>query len=295
MADSVVLPVPDQLLAMYAVATSGSPDQESVRDLVRTDVGLTVEVVPVADAPMPPLPLLRAMGSPAADLAAVDEADSVAIVQALGDASWPPVHEFAARGAGCQLATAYGGVVVDLRIPRTSPAPVPADVGAAVEGFRLVDWVLLPHSQKGSGLWFTTKGLSRFGLPELQSHDVPGEYTGAWGAVMSGIAHVLLRDQWSGLREQPAAAFREVAAEQLLTLRDVALAYSDRARTADDPALDVGAAFRIELDPATAAEDESYLAVVPPASFDGGASAWCRHVVASVFGAAGRTPPRKTA
>ena len=290
-----MLPVPDQLLAMYAVATSGSPDQESVRGRVGTEIGLTVEVVSVADAPMPPLPLLGAMGSPGADLAAIEEADSVTIVQALGDATWPPVHEFAARGAACQLARAYDGVVVDLRIPRTSPAVVPTDIAAAVEGFRLVDWVLLPHSQKGSGLWFTTKGLSRFGLPELQSHDVPGEYAGAWGAVMSGIAHVLLRDQWTGLREQPTVAFREVPAEQLLTLRDVALAYSDRARTADDPALDVGAAFRIELDPAAVAEDESYLTVVPPTNFASGASAWCRQVVASVFGAAGRTPPPKSA
>ena len=289
--ESVVLAVPDQLLAMYAVAASSAPDLVSVGgDLGSAFPGVTAEVLPAAQAPLPPGPLLRAMGSPATDVAAIDRAGSVTMVQALGDPSWPPLHEFAARAAACRLARDHDGVVVDLRVPKTSPAVVPADSAAAVAGFRLVDWVLLPHSPDQDGLWFTTKGLSRFGLPELQTHGVPARLSGAWGAVLSGVAHVLLRDQWSALRQEPDAAFREVAAEHLLTLRDIALAYSDRARDAADPALDQGTAIRVDVEPAAGEQEETYLSVVPPAGFDGTTDTWCRQVVAAVFAPAGRTP-----
>ena len=100
---------------------------------------------------------------------------------------------------------------------------------------------------------------------------------------------MLLRGQWSALRREPDAAFREVAAEQLLTLRDVALAYSDRAQTADDPALDQGTAIRVELDPGAGEQEETHLSVLPPAAFVGAMEVWCRQVVATVFAPAGRT------
>ena len=293
MPDSVVLTVPDHLLAMYAVATTSAPDAASVSGLGKAFPGVTAEVLPAAQAPLPSAPLLRAMGSPATDVADIGRASLVTMVQSAGNATWPPVHEFAARAAAGRLAEAYDGVVVDLRVPKTSPAVVPAEAVAAVASFRLVDWVLLPHSPDRDGLWFTTKGLSRFGLPELQTHDVPARLAGAWGAVLSGMAHVLLRDQWSSLRQTPDVAFREVAAEHLLTLRDIALAYSDRARTADDPALDHGTAIRVELDPAAGEQEETHLSVVPPAGLVGGMTAWCRQVVATVFAPAGRSsrPP----
>ena len=68
-----------------------------------------------------------------------------------------------------------------------------------------------------------------------------------------------------------------------------ALAYSDRARHADDPDLDLGAAFALELDLAVEDDAEPILTVVPPDGFAAAANVWPAYVVGSVFAAARRS------
>jgi hypothetical protein len=290
--DSVVLPVPRRLLALYAVAAPTNAEDTTLAEVADPAAGLVVSALPAEQAPLPPASLLRAMGSSAQAVARLEQAAAVVVVQALGDAGWPPTHELAARRAAGRLASALDGVVVDLAVPRVLADAVVAeaarvDVAGALETFRLVDWLLLPYSMEPGGLWFTTKGMRRFGVPELQSRAVPDRYRNAWGAVLSGIGYVLLSDHWSALSQEPEIPFREVAAEHCLTLRDVASAYSDKARAADDPALEGGAWFRIELDPATHEDADSFVTIGPPAGFAGEEAAWCRSVVSAVFGAGG--------
>jgi hypothetical protein len=148
--------------------------------------------------------------------------------------------------------------------------------------------VVLPHSPEEGGLWFTSKGMTRFGLPELQSHGVPEPLANAWGAVLTGIAHVLLRDHELAMAEDPNTALREAPAQQSVSLRDIAAAYSDEARFGDDSDLDVGEEFRIELDPSTSEAADSFLTVVPPAEFDGTTKRWVAQVVKTLFTDAGR-------
>jgi hypothetical protein len=288
--DSVVLPVPQRLLALYAVAAPRRADAAVLATVADPAAGLVVSALPAEQAPLPPASLLRAMGSTSESIGRLEEAASVVVVQGLGDAGWPPTHELAARRAAARLAGDSDGVVVDLAVPRVlADAAVAgaaqAEVAEALETFRLVDWLLLPYSVEPGGLWFTTKGMHRFGVPELQSRGVPERYRNAWGAVLSGIGQVLLSDHWRALSEQPEIPFREVAAEHCVSLRDVASAYSDRAQATDDPALDASAWFRIELDPATHEGADSFVTIGPPSGFAGEASAWCRSVVSAVFGA----------
>lgn len=290
MSEPVVLPVPELLLAVYAVATQVPPFPRGSEPDSR-DAHVMVETHPADRAPMPPIALLRAMGTaqPVADKIA--NASSITMVQATKDASWPPVHELVARNLARRIALDHDGVVIDLRSPVALEASQPDDLQAAIDNFRLVDWVRVPsspHSHHPGTVWTTTKGLSRFGPPELQVFGVPDRVIGGWVAVLSGIAYVLLREQWHALEASPGLAFREVPREHRLTLRDIASAYSDRARDSSDPGLDVGATFSVELDPAVDEQADSFLTVVPPQDYSGQLAAWPGHVVSTVFSAARR-------
>jgi len=277
--DTIVIPVPERLLAVYAVVTPDPPADTALH----SGQGLAIDVVPVDDAPLPPSPLLRAMGADAPALAAYDSGTHAVLVRSVGTAQFPPQHELAAYASAHAIAEMCEGVVVDTLIPR-----IVTRVRAVDAGFRLADWVVLPHSMETGGLWFTSKGMTRFGLPELQSHGIPEPLANAWGAVLTGIGQVLLRDHELAMTEDPGLALREAPAEQTVSLRDIASAYSDEARFGDDADLDVGEEFRIELDPSTSEAADSFLTVVPPSGFGGSTEHWAAQVVKTLFTDVGR-------
>ncbi|MPZ63930.1 MAG: hypothetical protein GEU93_22290 [Propionibacteriales bacterium] len=274
MADTIVTSVPERLLAVYAVVTSDPPDG----DLLPSSGGLAADVVPRDMAPLPASALVRAMGADSATLEAYEAGSHAVLVRAVGTATFPPAHEFAAYKAAQTISDLSGGVLVDTLIPRLVTRP--RDVG---DDFRLADWMVLPHSLHGSLLWFTSKGLTRFGLSELQSHGIPQPLANAWGAVLTGIAQVLLREHARALAEDPSAALREVPATQEVSLRDIAAAYSDHARFGKDAGLDTAAPFRLELDPATEESADSFLSVLPPDDFGGTPDQWAGEVVRTLF------------
>ena len=278
MPDTIVIPVPERLLAVYAVVTPDPPADTTLH----SGQGLAIDVVPVEAAPLPPSPLLRAMGADAPALAAYDSGTHAVLVRSVGTAQFPPQHELAAYASAHAIAEMCEGVVVDTLIPR-----IVTRVRAVDQGFRLADWVVLPHSMEPGGLWFTSKGMTRFGLPELQSHGIPESLANAWGAVLTGIGQVLLRDHELAMTGDPGTALREAPAEQTVSLRDIASAYSDEARFGDDADLDVGQEFRIELDPSTSESADSFLTVVPPAAFAGTPEQWAVQVVKALFTDAG--------
>jgi hypothetical protein len=290
MLEPVVLPVPEHLLAVYAVATELPPDSGG-SELGSLDAHVTVESFPADRAPLPPVGLLRAMGTTSEVADKIAGAANITMVQATSDASWPPVHELVARNLAMRIALDHDGVVIDLRSPAALATSEPHALETAIDTFRLVDWVRVPSSpdpDRPGVVWTTTKGLTRFGPPELQVFGVPEQLTGGWVAVLSGIAHVLLREQWQAVEASPTIAFREIPREHRLTLRDVALAYSDQARDSSDPGLDVGVTFSVELDPAVDAQADTFLTVVPPEAYSGELAAWPAHVVSTVFSAARR-------
>lgn len=274
MPDTIVIPVPERLLAIYAVVTPDPPAEAAQH----SGQGLAIDVVTVEEAPLPPSPLLRAMGADVPALAAYDSGTHAVLVRAVGGAAFPPQHEFAAYATARAIAEMCEGVVVDTVIPR-----LVTRARAVGDGFRLADWMVLPHSLDDGTLWFTSKGMTRFGLPELQSHGIPEPLANAWGAVMTGMALVLLRDHERAMAADPSTALREVAAEQSVSLRDIAAAYSDEARFGEDTDLDAGQMFRIELDPSTSEAADSFLSVHPPASFAGTTQEWSAAVVKALF------------
>lgn len=276
--DTVVLPIPERLLAVYAVATREPVDSTATR----SSGGVAIDVVPVDAAPLPAAALLRAMGASTEALAKLGSATEAVLVRSVGGPGMPPGSELTAYAAAQTLADVYDGVLIDTVIPRIVESP--RGIG---DEFRLADWVVLPHSTADDGdLWFTTKGMARFGLPELQSSGVPESVSNAWGAVLTGVAQVLTQLVGQALTEQPGRAFVELPARIDVSLRDVAAGYSDRSRSAEDPGLDVSAEIGLAWDPAPQAEADSFLTVQPPEDTTEPTPQWVTTVVRALFGAA---------
>ncbi|GAA2435596.1 hypothetical protein GCM10010191_57830 [Actinomadura vinacea] len=208
MGESLTLPVPETLHATYAVAyTTPPPDPRELarrrldrhpaplRDLALRMLDsplLTLDLRPAADFPPLPAELLAAFGATRRELAGIAAASHLLAVHATYRPGWPPAHEWATR-AIAGAAGADDVPVIDVftpqvlgqdRILRSLPGPDGA--------VRLVDWILLPHTPGPHGFYFTTKGLARFGLPELQTENVPAHLVEPWGRLLNGLASRLL-------------------------------------------------------------------------------------------------------
>lgn len=298
--DFLPVPVPESLTATYLVPTAGRPDVAPARavaalggrvsgpvhDLARQMLDsplMSVDTRPMSDFPHLPPDLLAAFGASDAQLDRLTVATSLVVVQASYRPGWPPVHEWAARAVAAALAEAVDGDLVDVfGLQFLDPAAALRSLPDAEGRIRLVDWVLVPYSSDDGGLWFTTKGLRRFGLLELQAQEVPAHLTRAWGAVMTGVARRLLRTWTDGLAEPEVPAFVQLPVLTAVTGHDIAVAYGNpQQHDTTGPAL-----LRLELDPATDPEADSFLSLLPPGASDGGGR-YFANVCATLFATTG--------
>lgn len=297
--DFLPVPVPESLTATYLVplpagahptpteALAAVSDRMAgpVRDLARQMLDgplLTVQTRPVADFPHLPPELLTAFGAGDQQLARLRNASELAVVQANFRPGWPPAHEWSARAVAAAIAEAAGGDLVDVfglqfLEPATAIRSLPDEQGR----IRLVDWILVPYSSDRDGLWFTTKGLRRFGLLELQAQGVPDHLTRAWAAVMTGAARRLLRTWTDKLSEEDVPAFVQLPVMASVTSHDIAVAYGNP----EQHDTSAPARLRLELDPSTDPEADSFLSLLPPEGHTGAAGRYFAMVCTTLFGA----------
>jgi len=295
-AENLVLPVQETLSAVYLVPAT-LPDQAVKRKIksalsahVPDPVGLVarkmldvgavrVAVQPSSGLPPVPVALQKHLGVPQELLRAVTGASRFVVSSASWPPGWPPMHESVARACAAALAAEMNVPIVDTFIPKVLAAePAIAALPGADYKVRLADWVLVFQSADSTGLWMTTKGLGRFGLPELQVHGVPPQLGGPWTYVMSGLASRLL-DLWlDALRQRDGAAFAEVPAEVEVSEADVASAYATTGHG------DGHARVRLTFDPAAGDHEDSFLTVQPPDEYRGSAGEYMSDVCAALFG-----------
>ncbi|MFI0409977.1 hypothetical protein [Actinomadura sp. 3N508] len=283
MGENLTLPVPETLYGTYAVALPeplADPARTAHDEVARrTAPPLRGLVLGMLDSPMltldqrpasqfPPLPrdLLAAYGAAPADLAAVDAAPHILAVSAAYRPGRPPAHEWSARTVAGAVAAALGAPVVDVFTPQILTLghlerSLPGPDGAV----RLTDWMLLPHTSGPDGFYFTTNGLARYGLPELQTEHVPPDLVEAWGRLLNGLARRVL-DLWLDVLpagEQPLVV-------DLPEIISVGLGDIAAAQGADEP-LHREVAVRLRLD----TEPEPILTVLPAHGGPDGLEALC--------------------
>jgi hypothetical protein len=273
----LTLPVPEMLYGTYAVAAGASPGDpvELARAQVTRRVAaplrelalgmldsplLTLDLRPAGEFPPLPVELLETFGAGPAELAAIEAATHLLAVRAGYQPGWPPAHEWAARAVAGALGRSLAAPVVDVFTPQVLPPDrlersLPDEHGYT----RLIDWILLLHTEGQHGCWFTTKGLGRFGLPELQAEGVPAHLVDQWGRILNGLARRLL-DLWlAELRAVDRPDAVELPEIVAVGLQDVAAAHG----TTETMRREVSVRLRLEtVDTATG--PESSLAVLPP-------------------------------
>ncbi|MFD6695758.1 DUF2314 domain-containing protein [Micromonospora aurantiaca (nom. illeg.)] len=295
--DFLPVPVPESLDATYLVPITGLPKvspktaveglagrlAEPVHGLARQMLDsplMTVDTRTVDEFPELPPDLLTAFGATEEQLARLAAATHLVVVQAEYRPGWPPAHEWAARAVAAAVAETVGGDVVDVfGLQFLDPAAALRSLPDEQGRIRLVDWVLVPYSSDSDGLWFTTKGLRRFGLLELQAQGVPDHLTRAWGAVMTGAARRLLRDWTDGLAGEEVPAFVQLPVLATVTGHDIAVAYGNpEQHGATAPVL-----LRLELDPATDPDADSFLSLNPPPGHPGPPGRYFAAACATLF------------
>ncbi|PGH42060.1 DUF2314 domain-containing protein [Micromonospora sp. WMMA1996] len=295
--DFLPVPVPESLDATYLVPIAGLPRvspktaveglagrlAEPVHGLAKQMLDsplMSVDTRTVDEFPELPPDLLSAFGATDEQLARLAAATHLVVVQAEYRPGWPPAHEWAARAVAAAVAETVGGDVVDVfGLQFLDPAAALRSLPDEHGRIRLVDWVLVPYSSDADGLWFTTKGLRRFGLLELQAQGVPDHLTRAWGAVMTGAARRLLRDWTDGLAGEEVPAFVQLPVLATVTGHDIAVAYGNpEQHGATAPVL-----LRLELDPATDPDADSFLSLNPPPGHPGPPGRYFAAACATLF------------
>ena len=291
------VPVPETLSARYLVPTSTPPGvtpaealaglgdrlSRPVRDLAGQQLDgplMTAETRPISEFPPLPADLLAVSGATSEQLRRLAAATHLVVVEASHRSGWPPTHEWAARAVATAMAASVGGDLVDVVGPQfvdaaTALRSLPDEAGR----IRLIDWVRVRSSAADDGLWFTTKGLRRFGLLELQAHRVPVRLARPWGAVLTGVARRLLRTWTESLAEADPPAFVQLPIIASVTAHDIAAAHGDREQHPGGTAR-----LRLELDPATDPDADSFLTVLPPPPYDGPPAEYFAQVCTGLFG-----------
>ncbi|HEV2371042.1 MAG TPA: hypothetical protein VGS19_02635 [Streptosporangiaceae bacterium] len=296
--DRLTLAVPPVVRARYLVPTALAAAE--VKDRVRealpsrvcvelaraVDKSLDTSLVTVTEVQSSavqglPVNLQRYLGATDEQVQAVMEASSLVQIRAVYTTGWPPMHEWLARSAAGVLAADLGVPLVDTRVPSVmSGEKALAALPDTSWRIRLADWMLNLNSAGDLGLWFTTKGLGRFGLPELQAHNVPPNLAARWGYALNGLASALL-GLWLRALQGPGEdrpAFVELPAEVTVSEADVADAQGDEPRGGGS------ARVRLTLDPATSDRADSFLTVQPPHDFAASAGEHVAAVCAALFG-----------
>ena len=297
MADPIVLPVPDTISATYVVPLPwplADPPIELARGYVRDHLEeplrslvlalaegplVSIDVLRASDAPPMPVELLRVFGASDADVRATAEAPHLVAVHATYRPGWPPAHEWAARALAAGVAGAVGSPVMDTFVPQLlSVEQLERSLPDDEAQLRVARWVLVPQSAGGNGLWVTTKGMGRFGLPELQAENVPPQLSHPMTQLFSGLASALLRWWVAALDCAEPPAFVELPEPFEVTTADVAAAYGE------PPPAEAGTvALRLAADPSQPPGD-SFLSVVPPDDYPRSAGEFFAEVGAALFG-----------
>ena len=296
-AENLILPVPEFMSAVYLVPlrlpAQAAKDRAAAELSARVigpvgvaarmmlDAGATqVEAMPSSSLPPLPGPLQEYLGVAPELVRAVAAASEFVVVRTSYPPGWPPMHEWASRACAAVLASQAGVPLVDTATPKvlTADAALRTLPGSEDARFRLADWMLVFQSAGIGGLWMTTKGLGRFGLPELQVRNVPPQLGNAWTHVLTGLASSLLGTWLNALRDRAEPAFAQLPAVLEVGEADIARAYD--APVTKGPAAPV----RLTFDPGPQDGADSFLSVQPPDDYPASAGEFLAGVCATLFG-----------
>lgn len=284
-------PLDDLLALALDRPATGDTEQRSIevaRGMAERGL-LSVEWVGAPAEILPPFELLATFGAGDAELDALASSPTAIVVVSPGLLMpGTPIHELAARTAAARLAGLVGnGLVVDLFTPRLLPAEALLPDGEDGGPLAMADLLLVPQSAGERGNWLTTKGLGRWGLPELQVIDVPPPVGAVWTSILTGVAAELVRTFTDAVEERTVGdeppAIVEIDDRLVVTTEIMASAYGAEVDEDDEPV--TAAAVQFTFDPSSDPDADDFLTVRAPDDFGRSAGEFHLSVVQDLFGA----------
>jgi hypothetical protein len=222
MTEDLVLPVPDTVAAMYLVPAPMPAQQarQMASDAVARRVaeplrGLIRRLIGTPELPVAARPLGAFASVSADDLAGFPAGPDTEFIAfaAMPPPRPGPIHEWLTRVAAAAFAADLGLPLVDgfaRQVMRADEAlatlPGAPRLKDTDGGFRLADWVAVQRTDR----CLTTRGLGRFGLPELRLDEVPPELCQPWALALTGLGHRLHELLRRELRRDGEIAFVQV-------------------------------------------------------------------------------------
>lgn len=245
---------------------------------------LVLHVIPRAECPVPPEETLRAFGSDESALGRLRASTHMVLVSSPDMIKPPSFGLWSALAAAEAIVESLDGTVVDPAYPRIlSDDELARDIPADGR-------IVIPHhirvlySSDARGLvWATTKGMGRFGLPELEMVDVPPNLPRMALPLVNGLASALI----DSAREVEEADRRGrkvwlVGPEIRVDRERIAFAHgSDEGETPEG--VRGWTMVGLEHRPGRRGS-EAFLRVKPPRHHQGGQGVWLNDALGDLFG-----------
>lgn len=171
--------------------------QEPIRSGIRAfcEQGLlTIQIHAREEIPLPPDEMLRAYGPGEIEERRYRNATHTVFVGAMDLLLPPRIGLWAAIAVSRALTMALpGGVLLDPEFPRLVNQEVSAGDLPGEGIVRVVEHILVPYSrdERSGLLWITTKGMGRFGLPDVELRNAPPNLAQSLMPVINGLAQRL--------------------------------------------------------------------------------------------------------
>lgn len=269
------------LVAGWIRQHAAEPFDEMLCDWVERGL-VTLQVWETSQVPAPPLDLMSHFG------ATEDETDRFersthCITIISPDMLLPPrCGLWGGLAAARALANAFDGVVVDTAFPRFLPVKSYQDDLAAKGRIAIARHICVPFSvdHRGKG-WMTTTGMQKFGLPNLEVHDVPPDLSSGLLPVVNAIAQNLT-DRVLRLAVEEGAPPRKLSVEPELrvTVDQIARAFGEEASEPEEGVrgwTSIGLSFN-----RPSRGQERMLQVIPPHGFPGDQGVWLHSMLSDL-------------
>lgn len=259
-----------------------SPLQEAVAKLQESGL-ISVRIESAESLPAPPLDVLRYTGLGELEERVISAATQVVLVSCGDPNTAPRIGLWSTLALALAIAEELNGVVFDPEAMRI----VKRDSGIAWFGptgaIAASQHIIVPFSVGRSGLgWMTTRGLGKFGLPDLELRDVPPNLD-KLTILMNAIGQFLIETALDRTLETKGRAAEitvpgEITVDGTLVAR--AHARADESQATATPPVTVGLRF----DPAGASPPPAMVQIVPPRGSISEPSVWLNAILERLVG-----------
>lgn len=278
-------PTPDAL-AEAAARWSDTHLEPPLRDAVgvyRRGGLLSIELRPAADLPPLPIPVLRHMGLGELEERIVRSATEVVLVTGHDLNVRPRVGMWAALAAALGVSELLQGAVFDPDALRIIDPEKAARWFSPTGEIGVTKHIIVPFSIGDRGLgWMTTRGLEKFGLPDLELRDVPPNLN-QLSVLMNAVGQFLVEETLRKVAESKGKVDQLTIAAEISV--DRALVARAGASKPDDAQTASGAApVALRYDATDSVPGPPMIRIERPSGFSGDTGIWLNHVAGQLLG-----------